>query len=1511
MSRNSKKVNTEGFGLYIGPFVLLLQCAFDSTKIQTIFWELTAFIKNKDKKNLSSPSVSLASKFISGTVDSTKKIPLNINEPQDKTFIDDFDNRIKNDYENELIRFNNTINSILNVRNESNIFVLIQRLYKLIDLDANISDNALFYVQENGQPITKKELIKSKTVTLQPFLLGILHFILMNKPNDGKKCQKAFHSITTKSNKHSKYRYNSSLDNKIKISVNVLDINKLHNKQFNSDANASSLSLVSESKDDKNLENNINYINNQFKECIIKYKKNYYDSDSYITTIIDPIKKIKFDDLYVQNSIIRFSDNYFTNHEKSLRLKYSLQKVINKKSLPVEPIKSADSKILLNESNYLLLTATEGMGKSMYLRNLYLQDLKKDDILPILILLRSYTSDIDNKSLLDIIIDKIDISHIGISAMDFNKLLNDYHIVLYLDGLDEINVKDGALKESFIRKLKDFIAQFPEVQIIISSRPDYEQSKFLGLEMFTQYYLEDFCDEDAYTYVHKIWLAYPNIMQTAFRAHAPMLIDIAKIKNRDFFQDAALYDEAINFVTMYQEFAVSPLFLTIILNLYKDDSTIKLFSKSEIYLKHFDTLYRNGLDKKKTKNYPEKQELKSIIEELSFKMLGVDFYDISKDKLYDVISELSCYDHNKYNSQDLEIVICEDLAYLNCLHEKYNFVHNSFKEFFAAMYLINQNPSAIYDMIMNLNEIGENTIRSVLDIIKNENINILNEYFFIPYFKNVLGYKINNLSYLDFLTNFRNELILHSGEINGDYIFEHFDTLSYYYFDYYLEYIENESPNYYYEDTNFDELYIYSDGKNNNYHYTMTFFKVEKIDSSNNLESHSTPEYTDIVPDYEAEAYEHSVNPCGVSCILYNISNLPKEYYPNLYDLIYNNDSFIYKILFKKFKAYIKKNLQKFEDTSEKSKYLNAMISKFSQVNVLELENKCAFNSVYVCNDYVIYDDINSKKDFFNVINRPNANTTINDNTIKDFILSSDKYFLFIASAGIGKSMFMRNLMLHCLDIFYYQDIIPIFIEAKNFNHNDLNEYISSLPFFNKTEYNYFKNDKVIIIIDGLDELNSDCCAKLLQSINDTMSYFPSIKIFISSRPKKCLNNLLGFKKVYIRKFSEYQIVKYLNNINELGYPQDANDRINNRFLNNYIRMLEVPLYLSMLLYINSKSGKLPKYSIDVFSETFDLLYNKHDIINKNNLIRKHSLNYNHDETKDILSFIAYRSFQTKIEKFTKLDLKAFLKDLSNEYPRLANIDTELFIEEFEIEIPVLQSSNDLNNESYSFIHKSFKEYLIAYYYYTHYEKMSNMISIDLIMGTDDENYYTCEIMQDLYDLIVHNNKKYDLEYDVIYPYLKIFFKTFKTAEEYILYAYGYGILEGYGHKDFKVENIALIYPISVELFFWQCDTPQIDTSQIPNRDELMKEFKDPNVFNSDGTSNYYGIISGGDFKLSSEQFKKLGVYNINPQTIYDNKEKYKEIYELIFGENSEFVAEYNFLKNRYNELSKKDKSLI
>ena len=830
-------------------------------------------------------------------------------------------------------------------------------LLEIIDKDDKINEDASFYVSYNNQITTKKELIKMHEFNFYSFIIGILHFSMKNC-YDNTVGKDTFNYLYNSPKNNSQYEFNKKIGNNNAYNqVFRCDLDEVKEKHYkseiesskfkeniktncktnlnNNNANDNSMSIVSELKDNENLTRNRNHNNNQLEECIKKYKKNYYDNDSYITTIIDPLKKIKFDDVYVQNSITKFSDNYFTNQEKALRMKYSLQKHIHSVNSPIVPIESADSKTLLKENNYLLLTGTEGMGKSMYLRNLYLKDLKKQDILPILILLRSYTNDLDSKSLLDIIIDKIDISHIGITAMDFKELLNNYHVVLYLDGLDEINIKNGTLKATFTRKLKDFITQFSKVQIIISSRPDYEENKFSQLEMFTQYYLEEFCDENAYTYVYNIWLAYPNIMQSIFKAHAPALIDISKLSDRDCFQNAALYDEAVNFVTTYQEFARSPLFLTIILNLYKEDFTSTSLTKNEIYLKHFDMLYRNGITKNKLKKYPSKEELKFIIEELSYKMLGTNFYDISKEKLYDIISELTCYDHNKYDSRDLEIIICEDLAYINCMHEKYNFIHNSFKEFFAAMYLIEQNSNALPDLVIGFNDIGENSVRSVLDFVKNGNINILNEYLFIPYFKDELGYKVNNLSYHDFLKKFRNELILHSGEVNGNYIFEYFDTMNYYFFDYYLEYIENITPDYYYEDTSFDEIYKNSDGINNTYHYTMTFFKVEKIDYSANAESHSTPDYIDIIPDYEAEAFEHNDTPCGISCIINNISDLPKEYYPNLYNLIYNDDNFIYKQLYLRLKKYLQNNIQKFEDNSEKSKYLKAMLSKFSQVNVI------------------------------------------------------------------------------------------------------------------------------------------------------------------------------------------------------------------------------------------------------------------------------------------------------------------------------------------------------------------------------------------------------------------------------------------------------------------------------------------------------------------------------------------------------------------------------------------------
>lgn len=70
---------------------------------------------------------------------------------------------------------------------------LIKALTALTILDDSISDNELFYITEDGSPIKKKELAYQKTVTLQPFLLGVWCVASLREEGNtyGKECYSA------------------------------------------------------------------------------------------------------------------------------------------------------------------------------------------------------------------------------------------------------------------------------------------------------------------------------------------------------------------------------------------------------------------------------------------------------------------------------------------------------------------------------------------------------------------------------------------------------------------------------------------------------------------------------------------------------------------------------------------------------------------------------------------------------------------------------------------------------------------------------------------------------------------------------------------------------------------------------------------------------------------------------------------------------------------------------------------------------------------------------------------------------------------------------------------------------------------------------------------------------------------------------------------------------------------------------------------------------------------------
>ena len=94
-----------------------------------------------------------------------------------------FDEIIVNDYARALRGMKYFVNQFINTDNKEKMYSAVKAILQCI-ADDKTTDGAIFYMGEMGNPITKEALINSPVIVLEPFLLGVWHFILLNRPNN-------------------------------------------------------------------------------------------------------------------------------------------------------------------------------------------------------------------------------------------------------------------------------------------------------------------------------------------------------------------------------------------------------------------------------------------------------------------------------------------------------------------------------------------------------------------------------------------------------------------------------------------------------------------------------------------------------------------------------------------------------------------------------------------------------------------------------------------------------------------------------------------------------------------------------------------------------------------------------------------------------------------------------------------------------------------------------------------------------------------------------------------------------------------------------------------------------------------------------------------------------------------------------------------------------------------------------------------------------------------------------
>ncbi len=88
-----------------------------------------------------------------------------------------FDGRIKNDYRSALMIMCGFVDAFINIGDSTKKDErLVRALVELVCLDDTVDNERRFYINAGGAPSKKSDFFTLSDISLQPFLLGVLHF---------------------------------------------------------------------------------------------------------------------------------------------------------------------------------------------------------------------------------------------------------------------------------------------------------------------------------------------------------------------------------------------------------------------------------------------------------------------------------------------------------------------------------------------------------------------------------------------------------------------------------------------------------------------------------------------------------------------------------------------------------------------------------------------------------------------------------------------------------------------------------------------------------------------------------------------------------------------------------------------------------------------------------------------------------------------------------------------------------------------------------------------------------------------------------------------------------------------------------------------------------------------------------------------------------------------------------------------------------------------------------------
>lgn len=368
-------------------------------------------------------------------------------------------------------------------------------------------------------------------------------------------------------------------------------------------------------------------------------------------------------------------DLVFSKYLKKAEEKYSRVKTILYRTEPkyiynffecptlmkgrMKRINGNDVNNILDESHFVIIQGSGGIGKSTLLKHFFLNELTKKDLIPIFIELKDINSEVSDIKISDFIFKRLDTLGSTIKSDNLEYALKSGCFLFLFDGYDEIA---SDKKDYFFKELDAFCDKYTNNYFILTTRP---YSDFVEFQRFTVLDVCKLTKKQAISLIQK--LEFDEEIKQRF---------ISAL-------DEKLFES-------HDSFASNPLLLNIMLLTF--DNYAEIPQKLHLFYSNaFETLY----SKHDATKAGYRRELKSNLSYDSFKKVFSYFcfltylqnkIEFTYDEILESLGKVVVRNVT-YNKRDYIYDLVNSLCVLYKDGLKYKFTHRSFQEYFTAVFL--------------------------------------------------------------------------------------------------------------------------------------------------------------------------------------------------------------------------------------------------------------------------------------------------------------------------------------------------------------------------------------------------------------------------------------------------------------------------------------------------------------------------------------------------------------------------------------------------------------------------------------------------------------------------------------------------------------------------------------------------------------------------------------------------------------------------------------------------------